>query len=647
MSLLNLTLGQLLSVLAPVAAVVVALYLYDRTRRRQIVSTLRFFREMSRAPVFTRRKKIHQPWSLLMQLVCVALLLLAIAGPECCGRADAGRDHVLILETSAWMNSSGPASSSGNRLPLMAAARRGALDYLRALAPQDRVLLVRADALATPVTPFTRNRPEIEQAIRASRPGATALNLHAALEVARSAQKLASGRPGEIVLVGSGRAAPRDLERAAGTDLAGVRAILVGGDPANCGIRKLAARRLATDPLLWEIEVGAHNYGDKERRVSVSAQMGGARAGSRSIVLPPRSSGAVSFQVRAAEAATLEAVMQPNDGYGADNRATLELPALRPLAVEVFTERPDLWTPLLTASRFLTPQFRRPGDYTPSGAPGRLVILDGFAPATMPAADLVWIRPEGARPQQNLHIRRWNAGHAIAEGLRDRDLPVQRASLVAAGPGDTVIAATQQGPVLVVSDEGQHKKVIFGFHPLAGGLQNHLAIPLLFANLARWVSPDLFRLAEVSANPPGMIEAEVPAGTRPEEVRVSTGPNRDLPFTLVDNRLRFFVGYTATARVALPGRELAYTLHLPEVGEVRWEPPAGVRKGIPPASSIPLPADLWPWLAAAGALGLLAEWMWYGRRPIAAPAVPQQAAVPPSIVPRDIHGPAVVPEVRS
>ena len=50
-----------------------------------------------------RRRHIQQPWSLILQLVSMALLLLAIAQLRLGTPAQAGRDHVIMLDTSAWM----------------------------------------------------------------------------------------------------------------------------------------------------------------------------------------------------------------------------------------------------------------------------------------------------------------------------------------------------------------------------------------------------------------------------------------------------------------------------------------------------------------------------------------------------------------
>ena len=96
MHLLNLTLGQFLAVFGSIAALTIALYLLDRSRRRQVVSSLRFWVAAEQPPVITRRRKIQQPWSLLLQLLSIALLLLAIAQLRFgapCRRAARPRAH--------------------------------------------------------------------------------------------------------------------------------------------------------------------------------------------------------------------------------------------------------------------------------------------------------------------------------------------------------------------------------------------------------------------------------------------------------------------------------------------------------------------------------------------------------------------------
>ncbi len=61
-------------------------------------------------------------------------------------------------------------------------------------------------------------------------------------------------------------------------------------------------------------------------------------------------------------------------------------------------------------------------------------------------------------------------------------------------------------------------------------------------------------------------------------------------------------------------RETVYSLTLPDVAEAVWTPPASVRRGVPRASlEGSATRDLWPWLALLGGLGLLVDWLLYGR----------------------------------
>jgi hypothetical protein len=104
-----------------------ALYLLDRSRRRQVVSTLRFWVSAEQPTVVARRRRIQQPFSLLLQLASMALLLLAIAQLRLGAPASAPRDHVLILDTSAWM------AARTSNAHLMDLARERARAYVRAV----------------------------------------------------------------------------------------------------------------------------------------------------------------------------------------------------------------------------------------------------------------------------------------------------------------------------------------------------------------------------------------------------------------------------------------------------------------------------------------------------------------------------------
>ena len=105
MNFLNLGLGELLGLIGVISAGVVALYLLDKSKKRLSVSTLRFCTPATARTDLKHRRKIQQPLSLLLQLLSLILLLIAIAGPQFGIFDGPGRDHVLVLDTSAWMGS--------------------------------------------------------------------------------------------------------------------------------------------------------------------------------------------------------------------------------------------------------------------------------------------------------------------------------------------------------------------------------------------------------------------------------------------------------------------------------------------------------------------------------------------------------------
>src|SRR5580658_6431897 len=132
----NLSFAQFAGLLASVSAVVVALYLLDRSRRRQTVATLRFWVAAEQPTAVARRKSIQQPLSLLLQLLSLCLLLLAIAQLRVGSHGATPYDHVLILETSAWM---GARATNRQQQTLMDEARIRARAYIRSLPAGDRV----------------------------------------------------------------------------------------------------------------------------------------------------------------------------------------------------------------------------------------------------------------------------------------------------------------------------------------------------------------------------------------------------------------------------------------------------------------------------------------------------------------------------
>ena len=198
---------------------------------------------------------MQQPWSLLLQLISLLLLLLAIAQLRLGSPARYSRDHVLILDTSAWM------AARFGQTRLIDRARLAADNYVNALPPADRVMVVRADVLATPALLFESDRKKIHLAIDQTQPSAAPLNLQQALDFAAQAQKVQAQRPGEIVFVGAGRVPAEQAARLNAPS--NFRWIAIDGPTEHVGLRKVSVHRAMDDPDAWEVFVAAKNYGSR------------------------------------------------------------------------------------------------------------------------------------------------------------------------------------------------------------------------------------------------------------------------------------------------------------------------------------------------------------------------------------------------
>ncbi len=614
MYFLNLSLMQFVALAGAIAVPTVLLYLLGRSRRKQVVATLRFWVQSDQPAVVQRRKRIQQPLSLILQLVSMLLLLLAIAQLRLGTPLARPRDHVLILDTSAWMAAS--AGRGDGRRSLMDEAREKARAYLKALPATDRVMLVRADALATPATSFESDRAKLEQAIAHSVPASTALNLDQALAFAQHEQALSPNRTGEVAYIGPGRVAAEPAVSAAPKNL---RFLPVPDSVENCGLRKIAVRRSATDPDVWDIYASVRNYGAAPRVINVALTYGGGPAGARKLMVPAGAEREVTFAYRTHAAGLLEATLTPHDAFPADDHAVLELPAEPALAMTVYSNDPELLRPIVTAIPRVQATFRAVSEYRSDGN-GDLVILDRFRPPRHPSGNAIWIQPPAeASPVpvretlEGVPFDHWCSGNALCAGLRTKDLRLASTYVFESSPDDIKIGQVQAGPVIVARG-GQSKSVVFGFHPAMSDLRYELATPLLFGNILRWMAPELFRRSSAAASSAGMVTMQLDGDVRPEDVAVAQQDGTALPFTTRGQTLRFFSGTPGTVHVQTKDRETNYSLTLPEMWDAKWEAPAGVKRGLPAfRSATSVSRDLWEWLALLGGLGLLTEWMLYGR----------------------------------
>lgn len=541
MSFLNLSFGELLGLAGAISAGVVALYLLDRSKRKQVVSTLRFWAGSGVRTQLKHRRRIQQPWSLLLEIISLILLLAAIAGPRLGIIGTAGRDHVLILDTSAWMGSLGTRQGT----TLLDEARDSARAYLHSLPQRDRVMLVRADALATPATAFESDFGVVEEALRKSQPGSSALNLEQALAFAQQAQRLQSERAGEIVYAGAGSVPEEQSDL---TNLPSNLRVLLSGTPQeNVGLRKIGLRRSQTVPDTWDIFVAVHNYGARPHGVDLELQFGKSPVGAKRIELAPGAEQQAVFSYKTNVGGYLEARLNIKDAFPQDDRALIELPAQAALHVTVYSKEPQLLRPLIASNPQVEAVFEDPSKYD-AAAKADVIVLDRFAPPVLPHTDSIWIVPPAngspvsvRETKAAVRLEKWNADTPLGAGLHTQDVVLESAEVFAPAPGDIVVAESAAGPLVVArSNKTGPKLAVLGFHPGLASMKYQISTPLLAANILKWMAPEAFRSREVQAGTVGTVSVPVGRDADSASIRVMDENQRPLPFTVHDGNLQFF-----------------------------------------------------------------------------------------------------------
>ena len=618
MGLLNLALGQLLGIFVPIAALLVALYFYDRSRRRVLVSTLRFWPRRPAPAVRQRHKRIQHPLSLLLQLVALLLLLLAIADPRPNAAGVAARQRIVLFDTSA-----ATALTGGEGRLLIDEVKALALAYLDSIPVADRVLLIEADGAPSVRVPFTLDRQRLRDAILSAEPGWTALDLEAAFDLAAGTLRLALRAEGErlpegsggseVVYIGPGRLARQPAHSG---DLPQIRYLETGAPTDSLGLLAFRATADTAEPGQWDVELVARNYDQDDSRFRVDFFFEEKLLGHRELAVPAGGDSELRFTLRTKRPGRLVARSAEGDAFAGNNEAAIEIPRVRRTRLQVVGGSEQAFEPLLASGAHIDPSFvESTNDLTDDAI--HVWASGGDAEGSRRA---IYLAPPGAasevaasRSIRDLPIDEWSPSHPLAHGVRDRDLMPRRARVFEAREGDEVIAGTSEGPIVLARTDGDRRMVAFGFDLAGESVRGRLAAPLLFANAVSWLDSGAFRSESVEARAPGTVEIEAP-NSSPEQIAVRASDGASIPWVLTDGSLRFYAGRRGTYRVSTADRDVTLYLSQPQVATASWAPPDHVSRGLPASrGSGGEPWLPWPWLASLAATILLFDWIRFGR----------------------------------
>ena len=618
MSFVNLTLDQFLFVAAAGAALILLLYLRGKRHHSIEVSSLQFWVPLAEKEEQRGARRIRNVWSLLLQLACFLALLAAIAWPEWKSQSTRVKQHILLIDTSAWTqqdNGHGQILEQEKTL-----VRR----YVNTLPSRDQIMVTTVDSLVVIRTPFTKDRIKIERALSEVRPTLLALDMREVQDFARQSRSPSlTGNP-EILYLGprqTGQADGAATEAAESADGEAFRSYLVDAAPQHCGISRAGLARVDQSESLWQMIVALKNYGTEACHCRLEVALSGRDLPPRDEYLAPGQQAQAEYKFNSTRSELLTMSIAPGDSLAADQHVKLLLPGLVPTRIALYTYRPEEFRSLVEVVPNASVSLRKPEDYQSSPRDIDLMILDRLSPAAAPKIPVLWVTPPGenssfalSREVAHPTAFQWNGEVTPARGLYAQDLPVPVADVYQLSAGDTPVLSVPAGPVVVVRSGGTpaQRSAVLGFDPTSEKVRYQVTTPLLWMNLVQWLTANTLAPARIEVGAAGDAVIQPEQGISPGDIGIrSQAANPPLIFS--NTRAQFFAAQPAAVRYMDQGTEEERHLILPQLAVSSWSHANRRQDDSLSLNQAQFPQfESWRWLVLLGLAIACVEWHVFG-----------------------------------
>jgi hypothetical protein len=631
MEFFGLASTQLFTIFAIAGGAVVLLYILKLRRRQVPVPYSRLWKrvliERPSSALFQHLKRLI---SLLIQLLLLALMLLALSDPRFKSISRTGRNLVVLLDASASMQATDVAGSRA------ASARDAVRRMIREMGSADRMLLAQMDGEVTALCPMTDDVGLLENALKEYAPNDTGIDFAHALRFSLDA--LRGLNHGEIIVVGDGGYTPArdsggEIQIPAGVAL---RQVTVGRASRNVGISAFSARRYPLDKTRYEVLIEVRNFSDRREEVELSLFADDAPLEVTRMVLEPNGSQQRVLRDQSGANQTLEARVKFQDGshdeLPADDRAYATLPARRRSRVLLVSEGN-----LYVQAALLLDEYIETEECTAAEAPARmragsfdLVVMDGVTVAAPSGTAILYLHPSGADSPLALdaptperaeiprpffdHIESRHPLMRFMSDLEDTNIGV--ATKYRLREGDRSVAWSNQVPLIVLGQRGGAKFVALTFDLRASDLPLRVSWPVLLINTIDWIhGEDPAYLSSFKTGESWRIP--VPAGV--ERAEIETPDHRTVAAPVIEGRAVMRGMRAGFYRVRAAGDAQIVAGNLIDPNESQIGPRAfagvnGTRATAPTGGQVGVRRELWLYLLAGALAIVMIEWLTYHRR---------------------------------
>ena len=490
---------------------IVLLYILKLRRRREPVSTLMFwdelFREKQTTSLFERLKHLL---SLLLQLLFLALLVLAVARPQFTFITKSARQIILIIDHSASMNAvADPENSNPAANSRLAIAKQRALRAVDGLRFTDEMMVMGCHTRPTIHSTFTDHQKSLRQAIESIQPTDVKTDLEPALDLAYA---VAQTKPNpEIIILSDFQFVSENLRSQLQNPHENVKCHLlqIGETGDNVGITQFRVRKSLANAFDYQTLLTVLNTSEAEKQFSVELYFNEDLFDVRPYTLAPGESKSEIFSNFAFEGGKLKAALDITDALHSDNVAYAALPKRERTSVLLVTPENPFLEKALSVDEKLNFTVITPEEY-PSRSENRyaVVIFDRYSPPTLGNGNYMFIYPPkasnipdtveinpaitwkiGAQLEMPI-ITEWEPTHPILHHVHLEHVQIGEAYQVTPPPKAQVLARSFDAPVLFVDTTSNRKIVFAAINILESDLPLRIAFPVIIANTIQWFQQD-------------------------------------------------------------------------------------------------------------------------------------------------------------
>jgi Ca-activated chloride channel homolog len=595
--------------------VVVLFYLLKRKRVVRLVSSTvlwqRFLAETQASAPF---QKLRKNWLLILQIILLALAVLALSRPFFAAKLKPAALRVVILDASASMQAT---DESPNRFEK---ARAEALKWVDGLTSNDRMVVLLAGANTEVKQSATSEKAALRRALQACTCSDSPTRLVSALKMAESLVR--EQKDAEIHLFSDG--AVPELSEFENKALPLIYH-KVGKEGNNLGITALDVRANPEDSRQRAVYTSVANVSSNSLSTELQLLLDDKPLESRPLTIAPGETSPQVFLAYQSRDGVFSVRLNSKDDLGADDRAAIVSLLPKPVKVLLVTRGNRFLDKALRAAANV--ELTTTSTLTDPATDYDFVVLDDVTPVVWPKGNVLAIHVANTNWFENITrveapaIVDWRSSHPLLRYSGFDNVQVVE-SLTAKAPSWALsLAECPEAPLILAGEYGRQRIIWIGFDTLQSNWPLRVTYPIFIANAVEWLNPANAKSSQlmVKAGDPFRLALATPATTA--QVTMPGGVIKTL--NLDPRSTEFLFGDTykqGVYRLHLGTNDLSFCVNLLDAAESNIRPRNELQLGkytkVAATALQRTNMEIWRTIAGLALLMLLVEWWYYHRRTV-------------------------------